>query len=285
MTRLQLFLTKKWASLKHRNLRREDTWFHSHFVTAANEIGDHLSRFVRLNQSRVLDFGCGDGFTALGVTRFNTKEIVGVDLTLAYSYLPEISRRYLGMDTLPNNLSFQQVAEGEPLPFENGSFDAIYTWSVLEHVQDVDYVMHELYRILESEGILFIQIEPLYHSPFGSHLQRLIPEPWAHLTMAKDAFLERAWNAPDQVRDGEKDLAYRKNAFIDFKKFLISEYQNLNRITAGELEAAAQNSGFNVIAQEKRQGHPYRPPAELLEQYPAEDLLTNDMRLTLQKPG
>ena len=285
MTRLQLFITKKWASLKHRNFRREDTWFYSHFVTAANEIGDHLSRFIRLNQSRVLEFGCGDGFTALGVIRFNTKEIVGVDLNLAYSYLPEISRRYLGMDTLPNNLSFQQVVEGEQLPFENASFNAIYAWSVLEHVQDVDYVMHELYRLLEPEGILFIQIEPLYHSPFGSHLLRLIQEPWAHLTMTGEAFLERARNAHDIVREEEKDLAYQTLAFIEFKKFLISEYKNLNRITMGELEAAAQNSGFNVLTQEKRQGHPYRPPMDLLERYPAEDLLTNDVRLTLRKPG
>jgi len=285
MTRLQFFLTKKWTSLKYRKLRSEDRWFYSHFVTAANEIGDHLSRFVRLDQSRVLDFGCGDGFTALGVMRFDLKEVVGVDLNMAYHYLPEISQRYLGTDKLPENLSFQQVHEGESLPFENNSFNAIYAWSVLEHVQDIDGVMSELHRVLAPEGILFIQIEPLYHSPFGSHLLRLIPEPWAHLMMAEDAFLDRAWKAPDQIREEEQDLAYQKNTFIDFKKFLISEYQSLNRITAGELEVAARNSGFNVIAQEKHQRHPCRPPMELLERYPAEDLLTNDVRLTLRKPG
>ena len=285
MTRLQLFLTKKWTSLKYRSLRREDTWFYSHFVTAANEIGDHLSRFVRLDQSRVLDFGCGDGFTALGVMRFDLKEVMGVDLNMAYHYLPEISQRYLGTDKLPENLSFQQVHEGESLPFENNSFNAIYAWSVLEHVQDIDGVMSELHRVLAPEGILFIQIEPLYHSPFGSHLLRLIPEPWVHLTMAEESFLERARDAPDRVREGEKDLAYRKNEFVDFKKFLISEYQSLNRITAGELLGAAKRSGFNVIDEDMRQGLPFRPPAELLEQYPAEDLLTNEVRLTLRKVG
>jgi SAM-dependent methyltransferase len=285
MTRLQLFLTKKWASLKHRNLRREDTWFYSHFVTAANEIGDHLSRFVRLNQSRVLDFGCGDGFTALGLSRFEMREIVGVDLNEAFRFLPEIADRYLGKSSLPGNLSFQRVDDGNPLPFEDDSFNAAYAWSVMEHVQDVDGVLLELYRILAPDGILFIQIEPLYHSPFGSHLQRLIPEPWGHLTMSEDDFLESAWNAPDQVPKDERDLAYQKNEFMDFKKFLVTEYQNLNRITTGELSSAAQNSGFNVITNEKRQGHPYRPPTELLERYPAEDLLTNDVRLTLRKPG
>ncbi len=60
--------------------------------------------------------------------------------------------------------------------------------------------MYELHRVLAQDGILFIQIEPLYQSPFGSHLLRLIPEPWAHLKMSKDAYLERAWSAADHVR-------------------------------------------------------------------------------------
>lgn len=285
MTRLKLFLSKKWTSLKYRNLRMEDTWFYSHFITAANEIGDHLSRFVDLNESRVLDFGCGDGFTALGVIRFNTKEIVGVDLNLAYNYLPEISRRYLGIDALPNNLSFQQVEEGEPLPFENASFDAIYAWSVLEHVHDVDYVMHELYRVLEPEGILFIQIEPLYHSPFGSHLLRLISEPWAHLKMSEDAYLERAWNAADHVRAKEMDLAYQSLEFQEFKEFLINEYLHLNRITIGELVVAVRKCGFNIVEQDHRRGHPFQPPPDLIERYPMDDLLINEVRLTLGKVG
>lgn len=283
LKRLKWYLSKKWASLMYRYLHSKDSWFYSHFVMAAYEIGEQLDRFTSLDQSRVLDFGCGDGFTALGVSRFKVREIVGVDLNDAFRFLSEIAYRNLGQGSLPRNISFLKVDDGKSLPFENDSFDAAYAWSVLEHVQDVESVLLGLHRILKPDGILFIQIEPLYYSPFGSHLQRLIPEPWAHLMIVEDAFLERAWNAPDHVAEDKKDLAYQKNVFIDFKKYLISEYQNLNRLTASELSATARKSGFNVVAQEERQGYSYHPPTELLVSYTAYDLLTNEVRLTLQK--
>ena len=281
--RSKWFVYRNTASLRHRRLREKDSWFFDHFIMTAYEIGEHLSRFIPLNRSRVLDFGCGDGFTALGMSRFGLKEIIGVDINDAFRHLPQIACRYPGLDLLPRSLSFQKVGDGEPLPFETDTFDAVYTWSVLEHVRDVEAVLQELNRVLFPGGILFMQIKPLFHSPFGSHLERLIPEPWAHLTMTEAAFLDRAWNARDQIGEDEKDLVYQRNTFADFKKYLIHEFQNLNRITAGELLVAAHKSRFTVLTYEKRKDHSHSPPLELLDRYSEEDLLTSEVRLTLRK--
>ena len=49
------------------------------------------------------------------------------------------------------------------------------------------------------------------------------------------------------------------------------------------MSATARKSGFNMVAQEERQGYSYHPPTELLVYYTADDLLTNEVRLTLQK--
>ncbi len=97
------------------------------------------------------------------------------------------------------------------------------------------------------------------------------------------AFLDRAWNARDQIGEDEKDLVYQRNTFADFKKYLIHEFQNLNRITAGELLVAAHKSRFTVLTYEKRKDHSHSPPLELLDRYNEEDLLTSEVRLTLRK--
>jgi SAM-dependent methyltransferase len=122
--RSKWFVYRNTASLRHRRLREKDSWFFDHFIMTAYEIGEHLSRFIPLNRSRVLDFGCGDGFTALGMSRFRLKEIIGVDINDSFHHLPQIACRYLGLDPLPRSLSFQKVGDGEPLPFETDTFDA-----------------------------------------------------------------------------------------------------------------------------------------------------------------
>jgi SAM-dependent methyltransferase len=259
-----------------------DLWFYSHFVTAANKIGRHLSRFMPIRSARILDFGCGDGFMAFGMLRFRPEAIVGVDLNLGFQYLQEIARRYIGLEQLPDTLSFHQVIEGEPLPHENNSFDAVYAWSVFEHVSDLDQVLRELHRILKDGGILFIQIEPLFHSPFGSHLKRLIPEPWAHLTMPEEALLELVMRASDNVHPEEKDLAYQTLDFKGYQRFLINEYKSLNQVTLDELTNAA-GKYYNLIEEQRMRATPHIPPPNLHERYELEDLLTNEIHLTLEK--
>lgn len=276
------YLRVKYAELRFRGLKLQDPWFYSHFVTAANQVGRHLARFVDLRSARVLDFGCGDGYMALGMLRFNPQAIVGVDLNPAYRHLPEPAGKYLNMNEIPGNLKFQQVREGEPLPFKDGAFEAVYAWSVFEHVSDLSQVLHELYRVLKVGGILFIQIEPLYFSPFGSHLQRLIPEPWAHLELPEEVLLKRVMTAEDQVATVEKDLAYQSLDFDTYKQFLLNEYRQLNRLTMrGLIDVTGKY--FKTIEQQRFRAYPYSPALQLLARYSEADLLTNEIQLTLQK--
>jgi SAM-dependent methyltransferase len=279
---LPTYLRAKFAEIRFRGLKHRDLWFYSHFVTAANEVGRHLARHIDLLSARILDFGCGDGYMALGLLRFNPMKVIGVDLNPAFESLPEICERYLDLENLPEAIAFQQVEEGKRLPFENQSFEVIYSWSVFEHLRDVRQVMQELYRVLVPDGLLFIQIEPLFHSPFGSHLHRLVSKPWAHLLMNEDEFLERAKLAEDQVSSIEKDLAYQRLEFDCFKNFLINEYKNLNQITAQELIKISRDY-FKLISLELRQSHPYSPPEKLLLQYSEELLLTNELLMMVKK--
>ena len=58
--------------------------------------------------------------------------------------------------------------DGEHLPFDSGSFDAIYTSDVLGHVQNVPAWLKELNRVLKPGGVLIVAspfIFPIHDLP------------------------------------------------------------------------------------------------------------------------
>jgi len=48
------------------------------------------------------------------------------------------------------------VQSGEELPFDLGSFDAVWAGEVLEHVQDVLGLLAEVHRVLRPHGQLIV---------------------------------------------------------------------------------------------------------------------------------
>ena len=94
--------------------------------------------------ARVLDLGCGLGdFTAALHER--GAEAVGCDV--AGEALRRARERHPGVEF---------VQSGEELPFEAGSFDAVWAGEVLEHVQDVLGLLAEAHRVLRIKGRLIV---------------------------------------------------------------------------------------------------------------------------------
>jgi 2-polyprenyl-6-hydroxyphenyl methylase / 3-demethylubiquinone-9 3-methyltransferase len=79
---------------------------------------------------RVLDVGCGGGLLAEEFARLGCR-VTGVDPS---SRSLEAARAHAAASGLEIDY---RPASGERLPFENGSFAAVYCCDVLEHVDDV----------------------------------------------------------------------------------------------------------------------------------------------------
>lgn len=62
---------------------------------------------------------------------------------------------------------FQQ-AVAEDLPHEDGTFDFVYCYTVLEHVQEVEASIDEMIRVCKVEGTIYIQT-PDYRFPYEGH--------------------------------------------------------------------------------------------------------------------
>ena len=56
------------------------------------------------------------------------------------------------------NISLKKQVNMENIPYEDETFDIIYTSHVLEHVPDDNKALNELYRVLKSNGTCFIAV-------------------------------------------------------------------------------------------------------------------------------
>lgn len=260
-----------------------DIWFDSHYTWAAGVIVDTLNRAAPLAGTRVLDLGCGDGIMSLGVRHAGACHVVGVDVTEAFRNLPRQAEQAIGLTALPDHLEFVRVGAGQHLPFQAACFDAVYAWSVFEHVHDVPELLAEVVGVLRPGGHFFLQIEPLFFSAYGSHLRRLIDVPWAHL-QDEDLFLTTASEAEDKVRDEERDVVYQLHDFAAVRQYLLSEYHSLNRITTAQLLDSIERTGFEILEHWENQLTDLALPEGLTDRYEEHDLRTNEVRLLLRKP-
>jgi SAM-dependent methyltransferase len=90
---------------------------------------------------RVLDLGCRSG--ALTRHFLEGNSVVGLDVDAAALE----KARALGIEPVQANVE-------EPLPFEEGSFDAVVAGELLEHLQFPDALVAEAKRVLRPGGVL-----------------------------------------------------------------------------------------------------------------------------------
>jgi ubiquinone/menaquinone biosynthesis C-methylase UbiE len=107
-----------------------------------------ILQFAQFEQWRgrdVLEVGVGAGTDFVQFSRSGAR-LRGVDLTEAAI---ELVRRRLALEQLEADL---RVADAEQLPFEDGSFDLVYSWGVLHHTPDTARAVAEVKRVLRPGG-------------------------------------------------------------------------------------------------------------------------------------
>jgi len=91
-----------------------------------------------------------------------------------------------------------QIGPGEKLPFDDQSFDAVTSFSVIEHQKDKEMAVKELCRILKPGGLLAISFDICEPSMGMS-----FPE-WNGKALTLAQFEELFWNRPEFDSEGRK---------------------------------------------------------------------------------
>jgi SAM-dependent methyltransferase len=112
---------------------------------------EHLARYSWIaagaKGKRVLDAGCGTAYGTESLARAGAAEVTGVDRARA---VLEVAR-----PRMPQGVTLQ-AADLEELPFEDGSFDLVVCFEVLEHLENPEAGLDELARVLAKDGLLAI---------------------------------------------------------------------------------------------------------------------------------
>lgn len=98
-----------------------------------------VAKYAVLFSGRLLDFGCGaKPYRSL----FDVEEYIGVD--------------FEGEGHDHANEDIDYYYDGKVLPFEDASFDAVFSTEVFEHVFNLPVILDELNRVLKSGGQMLI---------------------------------------------------------------------------------------------------------------------------------
>jgi SAM-dependent methyltransferase len=204
-------------------------WFFRHFDHAATTVISYLLGDSPLLRGRVLDIGCGDGITDLGVAlRTQCREFIGIDPFRQFERLPQIlADNGLPADLVPPSLTFRPE-DANHLPFEDDSFDVVISWGSVEHMAG-GYLqaLREVKRVLVPDG-LFLVVPGLYYSNIGHHLDEFSSEPFFHLKKSPEEIRRMVLETPPRYIDRSGEFATNEQYW--------QWHTELNRITVTEFE-------------------------------------------------
>jgi trans-aconitate methyltransferase len=212
---------------------RNEAEFSKHFDFAPGIVHDQVKRLLKKSAINILDFGCNLGLKGLGVcNRFEVNEFLGCDLNDHFKYLAENVKKFRPDLVIQDNIKFKQIQCGEKIA-DSFKADLIFSWSVFEHVEigSMSVVLEDLYNVLNPDGVFFLQINPFYYSPYGSHLGSVLSDPWLHL-----------YKTYEELHDELKNAVSNANYAED----LWGVYNSLNKITFSELKSECLKAGFKI---------------------------------------
>lgn len=117
----------------------------------------YIHDFAKFGEGRgrdVLEIGVGMGADHVEWAKAGPRSLTGIDLT---QRAVDHTRRRLGLYGLASNVF---PADAETLPFDDGSFDIVYSWGVLHHSPRTDVAIREVHRVLRPGGVARVMV---YH--------------------------------------------------------------------------------------------------------------------------
>jgi O-antigen biosynthesis protein len=228
---------------------------------------EHLHRYLWaapiVAGRRVLDLASGEGYGTAILAR-TASSVVGVEID-------ERSVEHSRLNYLSDRVSFAVADAHDLSTFEDGAFEAVVAFEMIEHVDDQQRVLDEIRRVLEPDGILIIstpdreiyaQTSP--DNPFHTHefsreeLAELLRARFARIAMfGQRAITGSALAALDDQRAGHAQRLFVERADDEWRiagglppVYLLAVASN------AELPAAPSDSilgdvGLSLVSQTK----------------------------------
>ena len=255
-----IFAGLKQAGKDLNNLKQEDLAPVDEFHIRGREATVELAQQLDLNASKhILDVGSGVGGASRYLASAYGCRVTGLDLTEAYCQVAQLLADRIGLGQL---IAYRQGSALD-MPFENASFDIVWTQHTAMNIADKARLYAESWRVLKPGGLLAI-----YDIVAGEGGPLIFPVPWARepsisFLVTSDELRELLGQAGFQVvswRDtseegrswfrevaekmqkvgGTPPLGFHILLGPDFKTMARNQVRNLNENRIGLIEAVVQ---------------------------------------------
>lgn len=197
-----------------------------------------VAQFTRHHGKKLLEVGVGAGTDHLQWARAGL-DCHGVDLT---DEAIETTRSRLAIYGLSSNL---QRIDAETLPFEDNTFDVVYSWGVIHHSERPDRIIAEIHRVLIKGGTF---IGMMYGKYSLASLKMWISyallkgKPWR-------SFADVIWNHMESIGTKAYTVPELQKLFSSFKSFEgnpITTPAELNRLPKWLVRFIPSSWGFFI---------------------------------------
>ncbi|MBG9910474.1 hypothetical protein ABD83_03100 [Bacillus xiamenensis] len=194
-----------------------------------------------------------------------------------------------------NNCYIYHKRDAIDIPYEADYFDFVFSSNAFEHIQKLDQVLEELYRVLKKGGIIYSHFGPIWSGPDGHHLEDVRLEHnilnfWENNSLPHYSHLV---HTEEQLMNLLTDV-YSINDARSISQFVYHSPW-LNRLTYNDYMRIFGNSRFIIrhLETTSEVDYPFQPPTykrntssyyqDLIHQFPAEDFEVRDILVILKK--
>jgi ubiquinone/menaquinone biosynthesis C-methylase UbiE len=167
------------------------------------------------NKTNILEVGCGNGFAALSLIKPG-RNISAVDIVDIRADKVKQSEISFSIGDVCNRL-----------PYEDNTFDLIFSINSFEHFEQPDLAFIEMIRVLAPNGLLFLAFSPLYYSPWGLHASRRLGMPYPQLLFSPSTIQQFVDLNKNVIADTYSDFADRMKIGPYLNKYSLGQYRQI----------------------------------------------------------
>ena len=197
------------VGINSNNISLDDMALFDELHAGGRESTRALAKLARLQPGmKVLDIGSGVGGPARTLASENGCQVVGIDITDEFV---KAATMLTNKAQLSDKVSFQ-TGNALDLPFDDESFDVVWSQNTMMNIEDKDAFINEAVRVVRTEGILVIEtimaggkegLEfPVFWANNPEHSFLTTPEKFRHI-MSRTGLIELKWeNITQRVIEG-----------------------------------------------------------------------------------